>query len=76
MRPHVRLILRLDQLSRDSHLVRIAAHASFENVLHPEFAADLIHLFLGMFVVHHGRARDHPQMLRIECGPFARSFLP
>jgi hypothetical protein len=64
--PHVRLVLRLDELGRDSDVVGVPADAPFDDVLHAELAPDLIQRRLAALVTHHGSARDHSQVPGIE----------
>src|SRR5215472_8926579 len=64
MSPNVSLVAHLNQLDVDPHVVAIAAHAPFENVLDIKSAANLRDGLAGNCV--RGGGCDHAEVLWVE----------
>lgn len=48
--PNMRSGRRVDQLAGDAHAITYLANTAFEHVMHPEFAANLLHVHHPVFV--------------------------
>src|SRR5690242_8635803 len=57
--PNMRLIVRPDQLYRDSNPPSGPPHASFDQVIRAQLPSNLPDAFLRPLVSHHRRSRDH-----------------
>jgi len=55
----------IDELSRDAHPVGRFAHASFQDVAHPEFPAHLPYVKSASLVGEAGVASDDEQRLEV-----------
>src|SRR5690349_14495356 len=70
----MRLVFHLNELSGNSYFSCVTADASLEDELHSEFTANLVQWRLPVFIMHHRRPRDYPQMLRIEVPHLRNQF--
>ena len=72
--PKLRLITRLDELHRDPDSAACATHAALDDIVDPEFAADLLNAFWRGFVPHRRSARDHARLLGIDSSQLTNHF--
>ena len=56
--PNVVAVAGADEFTRHADARARFAHAAFENVIHPEIARDLLHLYRFAFVSENSVARD------------------
>src|ERR1700730_12852598 len=60
--PDVRLGFAVDELNSDPDAIGRFAYASFNNIVHAQFARDLLRLYGLSLVYENGVARDHKQL--------------
>src|SRR5579863_7327300 len=65
-RPDVGLVVGLDKLGGDAHLVLVAAHAALEHVLHAEIPGNLPHGHMSALVIHDRGAGDDGEMIGVK----------
>ena len=65
-RPDMALVTYLNKLRRNSYSSALTPRASLEDVVHTQFAADLVHRFARMFVTHRRGSRDDAELSRIK----------
>jgi hypothetical protein len=73
--PEVRLVRRADQLGGDPQAISLPSHASLDEVVDTQLAADLVDGLAGLLVDVRGRARDDRQPLRPEARERGRQLL-
>jgi hypothetical protein len=74
-RPDAGLVLYLNQLCRDAHVIGIASNTPLQHIFNSQLATDLRQLRLAVVVVHDGSSRDHSQSLRIEASQLGDHLL-